>query len=139
MVWPVDAEANLTNLNSGDGNPSLARIDLYNALVLLNDVIGSANEPAGALVLDNFGKINANMVPSTLTGSISIEPPEQIVTLKYVLKIVPQTTAQLQAMTGPFLFGDIAMVSDADAGEPAVCFYDGTNWRKMPLSTLDTL
>jgi hypothetical protein len=42
-------------------------------------------------------------------------------------------------MTGPFILGDIAMVSDADSGNPAIAFYDGTDWKYLAFSSLTTL
>lgn len=140
MAFPT-TPANTTNLSAGTNNPALARVDLYNALVLLNDLIASANQANGACVLNGFGKIASSMVPNFIqtTGELSLEPSEQIVTIKYIQRLVPQTTAQLQAMTGPFILGDIAMVSDADSGNPAIAFYDGADWKYLAFSSLTAL
>jgi hypothetical protein len=140
MAFPANP-ANTSNLASGTNNPSFARLDLYNALVLLNEIIASANQPSGACVLNAFGKIDSSMVPNFVqtAGELSLEPTDQVVTIKYIQRLVPLTTAQLNAIETPFIMGDCAVVSDADAGDPAICFYDGTEWRKLPFSTLDPL
>jgi hypothetical protein len=140
MAFPT-TPSNTANLTAGTSNPALARIDLYNALVLLNEIIASANQGSGVCVLNAFGKIDSSMVPNFVqtAGELSLEPTEQIVTIKHIQRLVPQTAAQLAAMPGPFILGDIAVISDADAGDPAVCFHDGTDWLKLPLSTLDPL
>lgn len=140
MAFPTNS-ANQSNLETGTNNPALARVDLYNALGLLNNIIQSANQARGTCVLNAFGKIDSSMVPNFIqtAGELSLEPTDKVVTLKYIMRLVPQTTTQLQAMVGPFIVGDVAMVSDADAGAPAVCFYTGTGWKKLPFSSLSDL
>ncbi len=140
MAFPTSS-AITSNLAAGTNSPALSRVDLYNALVLLNQIIESANQASGTCVLNGFGKIDSSMVPNFIqtTGELSLEPSDEIVTIKYIQRLVPQTTAQLQAMAGPFILGDIAVVSDADAGDPAICFYDGTDWKVLALSTLTAL
>jgi hypothetical protein len=140
MAFPTTS-SNTANLAAGTNSPALSRVDLYNALVLLNEIIASANQASGTCVLNGFGKIDSSMVPNFIqtTGELSLEPSTEIVTIKYVQRLVPQTTAQLEAMTEPFILGDIAIVSDADAGDPAICFYDGTEWKILPFGDMAAL
>ena len=143
-MFPSGQSAITTNLASGTNDPSLARINLYDALVLLNDIIDSENTSNGVLVLNSFGKITASMIPNTVnpSGEISLEPTDKVVNIKYIQRLVPQTVAQLEAMSTTFVSGDMAMVSDAPDGAstgPAVCFYNGTDWKFMLFSGLTTL
>jgi hypothetical protein len=141
MVWPIAQQANTENLEESTSSPSLARQDLYTALTLLNSAILSANEANGAVVTDSFNKIAAQQIPNNLnmTGNIALQPGTGWVTVSNVLNIAPQTVAQLEANERIPELGDVIVVLDADAGAPAVCFYDGENWRKLPFSTLSVL
>jgi len=141
MAWPTGQQADRSNLNSGSDNPSLARIDLYNALGYVNDMIASENAASGVVVSNAFNKISSNQIPNNvqITGNLSLEPDTKWVSVKNILNVVPLTTSQLQALTISWQLGDIAIVSDADAGDPAIAFYDGTDWKYMPFSGLTTL
>jgi hypothetical protein len=141
MVWPVNQQANTSNIDSAVKSPQLARQDLFNALVLLNQVIASANGSSGAVITNTFNKINPQQLPNNIAmlGNISLQPDTGWVNIQSVLNISPQTTEQLEASALTPELGDVVIVSDADAGSPAVCFYDGTDWRKLPFSTLSVL
>lgn len=141
MVWPTGSQVTRDNLNAGSDNPSLARVDLYTALGYLNDIIASENTALGAVVTDAFNKISSDQIPNNvlITNNLSLEPSTKWVSVKNVLNLVPLTTAQLNALANTWQLGDIAVISDADSGNPAICFYDGTNWKKMPFSSLSTL
>jgi hypothetical protein len=141
MVWPLTQQANTENLEESTSSPSLARQDLFTALTLLNSVILSANAAGGAVVTDGFNKILTQQIPNNLnmTGNIALQPGTGWVTVNNVLNIEPQTVAQLEANERIPVLGDVVVISDADAGAPAVCFYDGEDWRKLPFSTLTVL
>lgn len=141
MTWPTGQQANRDNLSSGSDNPGLARIDLDQALEYLNDIIASQNTAYGAVVSNGFNQISSNQIPNNIqiSGSLSLEPTNKWVSIKNVLNLVPLTTSQLAALTNEWQLGDMAMISDADAGDPAICFFDGTDWKKLPLGDMGVL
>lgn len=140
MVWPNNS-ANLLNLDSSTDNPSLARQDIYDAFVLLNDIIASQNAAYGAVVTDGFNKISADQIPNNvnITGNLSLEPSAKWVTINNVLNLAPQTAAQIAASSVVPQLGDIMLCSDGDAGAPCIVFHDGTDWKKLAFSTLSVL
>jgi hypothetical protein len=141
MAWPTGQQVDTTNLDNGADNPALARIDLYQALVYLNQIIASQNQEFGAVVTDGTNKISGSQIPNVIQmgGSISLEPTGKRINIKNFLNLNALTTAQLNALTIDFFLGDVVLISDADSGSPAVCFYDGTDWKKLPLSGLSVL
>ena len=141
MAWPTGQQATTSNLDNGADNPALARIDLYEALVLLNQIIASQNSAFGAVVTDGTNKISGSQIPNVIQmgGNISLEPTGKRINIKNLLNLNPLTTAQLNALTIDLFLGDVVLVSDADAGAPAVCFYTGTGWKKLPFSSLSDL
>jgi hypothetical protein len=63
-------------------------------------------------------------------------------TNRRVSNTVKLDSATMEAMSTTFVSGDMAMVSDAPDGAstgPAVCFYNGTDWKFMLFSGLTTL
>jgi len=143
MAWPTGQQVPTDNLDSSTGNPSLARIDLYNAVLYLNAIIAAANEEYGPVVTNGFNKINTAQLPNVIAveGDASLEPTTKIVTVKDTLRLNQRTTEQILAVTGSEI-GDVMMCNDAVDGAgtgPAICFWDGTEWKFMLLSGLTTL
>jgi hypothetical protein len=141
MTWPTGQSVDTSNVSSSTGNPSLARLDIYNAFTYLNSIIASANQAYGACVLNSGGTIAGNQLPNTMgiTGDVSIEPTTKVVQIKNVLRLNPQTTTEIAAMSTSFGIGDVMMCSNGDSGNPCLILHDGTAWRKLPLSGLSTL
>jgi hypothetical protein len=144
MAWPTGSQVDTSNLSTSTANPSLARIDLYNAVTYLNTIIADANEPEGALVLDGFGLITTDKLPNVMqvTGNLSLEPSTTIVNVRDTLRLASKTKAQIAASTATYTVGDMMIVTDATSGGgtgPAICFYNGTVWKYMLFSSLTTL
>jgi hypothetical protein len=144
MAWPTGSQVDTSNLSTSTANPSLARIDLNEAVTYLNTIIADANQPEGALVLDGFGLITTDKLPNVMqvTGNLSLEPTTTIVNVRDTLRLASKTQEQLEASTATYTVGDIMVISDAPDGAgtgPAVCFYDGTEWKFMLFSSLTTL
>ena len=140
MVWPTGQQATTDNLDSSTDNPSFARIDLYNALVMLNAMIASQNTGNGAVVTDAFNKILSDQIPNNIdiVGNLNLRPTSNRVGIRNLLNIEPKTAAEIALVELPQV-GDIMIASDGDAGNPAVCFYTGTEWRYLAFSSLTAL
>lgn len=144
MAWPTGAQVSTTNLSSSTANPSLARLDLYSAVTYLNTIIADANQPDGALVLNGLGTIDTDKLPNVMQvpGNLSLEPDSTIVNVRDTLRLNAKTSAQIAASTATYVAGDMMVVTDAPDGAgtgPAICFYDGTDWKFMLFSSLTTL
>jgi hypothetical protein len=134
MAFPNN-QINTTNLDSDADSPSLARVDLYNAVVALNTIIDGSNAANGVCVLGASGTINGTQIPLTVnpTGTLVLAPTSGVVKIQDVLRMQTQTTAEVQALTGTV--GDIVYITDGDAGQPCLAGYDGSQWRVIRFMT----
>jgi hypothetical protein len=139
MTFPTGTVINTTNLDSADDDPSLARADLYAAVVALNQLIASENTALGVLVLNGSGKIAATYLPNnyTVSGNIAMTPSTGVVTLNRVLRLTQTVTADLGTATGTSspVAGDLIYLTDGDAGQPCLGVYDGSAWKVVRLMT----
>ena len=140
MTFPTGTVISTENLDSPDDDPSLARVDLYNLVVAVNNIIASANGNQGVLILNSSGKISASLLPATFTtssGSIGIQPANGVVSLNRVLRLQQTFTADLGGVNGTQLptAGDLIFLVDGDAGQPCLGCYDGIKWRIVRLMT----
>jgi hypothetical protein len=140
MTFPTGTIISTANLDSPDDDPSLARVDLYDLVVAVNNIIASANGAQGVLVLNSSGTISASLLPatfSTASGSIGIQPANGVVSLNRVLRLQQTYTADLGSANGTQTpaAGDVIYLVDGDAGEPCIGCYDGTVWRVVRLAT----
>lgn len=129
-----------TNLDSDADDPSLARVDLLQAVQTLNTIMDEANTAFGVCVLGTGGVVNTSQIPDTLAPAVdlSLSPVSGRININYLLRVsnIPKSSLVLQTdMTA----GDIVVCSDADAGNPAICFYNGTEWKYLPNSVLTSL
>lgn len=138
MTFPTTAIPT-TNLSSGSGDPSLARADLLTAVQYINTIINEKNTAGGVVVLQGDGTINQTQMPTAIRpNTLTLGPTSTVVKIEDILRLQLIPKAVLMNLTTQ-IAGDIALSSDADAGNPALCFYDGTNWRYMPISTWSTV
>ena len=140
MTFPTGTVISTANLDSPDDDPSLARVDLYNLAVAVNNIIASANGNQGVLILNSSGKIAASLLPATFTtasGSINIQPGNGVVGLNRVLRLQQTFSADLGSANGTQspTAGDLIYLVDGDAGRPCLGCYDGTRWRVVRLAT----
>jgi hypothetical protein len=136
MTFPT-TPINTTNLDSNQGDPSLARADLLAAIESLNDIIAGANTANGVLVLTGSGLIPGSRLPSQIalpTGVQVINPASGIVNIRDVLRMQPTATEDILALADPQA-GDIAFSSD----ENSLVVYNGTAWKILDLSGADDL
>ena len=140
MTFPTGTTISTANLDSGDDDPSLARVDLYNMAVAVNAIIASANAAQGVLILDASGKIAGSLLPATFqttAGNITFQPASGVVSLQKVLRLSQIVTADLGSATGTTspVAGDLAYLTDGDAGSPCLAVYDGAAWKVVRLMT----
>lgn len=140
MTFPTST-VNTNNLDSATDNPADARADILDAIQKLNTIISEAGLANGVCVLTSSGKIPGSAVPSQITLSSGIQvinPTDGIVNIRDVLRLQQMTTVDVLALASP-VAGDIAFVTDGDSTAPALCIYDGTDWRTLNLSSLGFL
>lgn len=140
MTFPTGTQISTANLDSPDDDPSLARADLYNLAVAVNDIIASANAAQGVLVLDAGGKITATLLPanySTASGGLGLQPNNGVVSIQKVLRLAQILTQDLGSALGTATpsAGDLCYLTDGDAGQPCLAVYDGTKWRIVRFMT----
>lgn len=139
MTFPVGTVISTANLDSPDDDPSLARADLYAAVVALNQLIASVNAASGVLALDGGAKIPSIHLPGTysVTGNIILQPSTGAVTVQRALRLQTTFTADLGTVTGTTspTAGDLIYLVDGDAGQPCLAVYDGLVWRVVRLMT----
>lgn len=139
MTFPTGTAISTANLDSPDDDPSLARADLYNLAVAVNQIIASENAANGVLTLDGSGKINTQRLPTTVTvtGNQVFSPSTGIVNIQKVLRLAQIVTADLGTATGTTSpsAGDLAFLTDGDAGSPCLACYDGSAWKVIRLMT----
>lgn len=139
MTFPTTPISTL-NLDSDADDPSLARVDLLQAVETLNTIMDEANTAFGVCVLGTGGVVNTSQIPDTLAPStdLSLSPSTGRINVSYLLRMsnIPKSSLVLQTdMTA----GDIVVCSDADSGNPAICFYTGSAWKYLPAASLTNL
>lgn len=140
MTFPT-TPVSTANLDSGTDSPALARADILDAIQKLNTIITEAGLANGVCVLTGSGKIPGSAVPAQITlasGVQVINPTDGIVNIRDVLRLQQMATVDILALASP-LAGDIAFATDGDSTAPALCIYDGTDWRTLSLSSLGFL
>lgn len=140
MTFPT-TPVNTTNLDSSSDSPASARADILDAVQKLNTIISGAGAADGVCVLTGSGKIPAASIPSQITlaaGVQVINPVDGIVNIRDVLRMQQMTSVDILALASP-VAGDIAFATDGDSTAPALCIYDGDDWRTLSLSSLGFL
>lgn len=138
MTFPT-TPVTTTHLSSPSADPSLARADLLTAVEYINTIIDEKNTADGVVVLQGDGTIASTLMPTAIRPStLTLGPDSTVVKIEDILRLQLIPKAVLMNLTTP-IAGDIALSSDADSGNPALCFYDGINWRFMPIAGWSTV
>lgn len=135
MAFPTGTTIPTANLDSGTSDPSLARADLLQTVTAVNDIIASANQASGVVVLTGSGNIPSGIMPQSITlpdGVQIINPVSGFVNIRNVLRLQQQTKLQVDTIT-EMIAGDIVFVTDGDAGNPCLAVYNGTDWLRISL------
>lgn len=133
MTWPTNSSnIDTSNLDSGTDSPAAARANIKTALDELANVINGRNQASGVAGLDASSKITNTQLPDTITSSAStaltITPNTGLVNINSVIKLNPQTRADLYARTD-LADGMVAMASDGDSTVDTPVYYAGGVWR----------
>lgn len=133
MTFPTGTTISTNNLDSPNDNPSLARADLYDLVVAVNQLIASANGNSGVLVLNSSAQVPGANLPSnyTIDGTLTLNPSSAITNMSNVLRLQQLAVADLGVTTGTTAptAGDVVYLTDGDAGAPCLGIYNGSNWR----------
>jgi len=138
MAWPAsDTNVITTNLDSASDSPASARADLKSALDELKNVINGRGEASGVAPLNSSTKITNTYLPDTLLSSsstdLTLQPDTNRVSVEDVVNLTPLTLAQLATAISTPQEGDVAYVTNGDAGSKCIVVYDGTNWKVVSL------
>jgi hypothetical protein len=132
MAFPTGTTISTANLDSATDSPASARTDLLALANAVNDIIGSENTASGVLVLTGSGKLPSSTIPTQITLSTGVQvinPVSGVVNIRDILRLQPNTVADLEALTSEA--GDVAYCSDGDDGAECLAFYNGTDWVRI--------
>jgi len=135
MAWPTNSSNIVTtNLDSSADSPAAARGDIKTALDELANVIDGRGQASGVAPLNASSKIDATYLPSEINSAaatdLTLDPTTDVVVVENIIKLTPQTIAQLQAVGTP-AEGMIAFCSDGgdSALEGVPVYYANGQWR----------
>lgn len=142
MAFPT-SNVSIANLNSANADPSLARVDLLDAVQKLNTIIAEANTAQGVVVLDTQGRLVSTQIPNEIavTGVQTFAPSTGVVAIQSVLRLPARSQAEITATTANV--GDIAFCSNLTSYPgygPGLMFYVGsgstTGWYALPADSM---
>jgi hypothetical protein len=137
MAWPANSSnIDTTNLDSSADSPAAARANLKTALDELANVINGRNQASGVAGLNASSKISAAQIPDEINSSsgnnLTLDPDTSVVTVENIIRLTPQTVAQLGAIGSP-ADGMMAFCSDGgdSAAQGVLCYYSAGQWRSV--------
>jgi len=141
MAWGNAGNVITTNVDSASDDPSLAREDIYNAMLELQAVINGRGSASGVASLDASSLVPAAQLPNTIESSVGnnliLAPDTTRVAIQDIINLNPKTVTELNALSA--IQGDVAYCSDGDAGSKCIAVYDGSAWKVVSLgSTIST-
>lgn len=142
MAWATIGNVTTNHLDSATDDPSQARVEIYNALLELQNVINGRNAASGVAGLNASSKIDGAYLPNTIVSdastNLTLQPTTGKIVLEDIISLTPQTVADLTARTDQ-AEGDVAYCSDGDAGSKCIAIYNGTDWKVVSLgATIST-
>jgi hypothetical protein len=132
MAFPTGTTIPTANFDSATDNPADARADLLQTVQAVNDIIASENSASGVVVLTGGGKLPSSVFPTQITLSTGVQvinPVSGVVNIRDILRLQPNTVADLEALTSEA--GDVAYCSDGAGGNECLAFYNGTDWVRI--------
>ena len=141
MAWGNAGNVITTNVDSASDDPSLARDDIYNAMLELIAVINGRGAASGVASLDSNTLVPAAQLPDTIESSVGnnliLDPDTSRVAVQDIVNLNPKTVTELNALSA--IQGDVAYCSNGDAGSKCIAVYDGSAWKVVSLgSTIST-
>lgn len=137
MSFPTGTVIDTTNLSTAAGDPSLARADLFTTVTAVNGIISSADQPSGVAMLSAVGKYDSSKFPTTITATTILAPSGGVLSIQDIVRLTAIRSADFAGLTSQL--GDIAISDDAAGGNPALCVYDGTDWRYLAMGNLTVI
>jgi hypothetical protein len=132
MAWATVGNVTTTYLDSANDSPAQARVELYNALLELQNVINGRAAASGVASLDSSSKIPVAQLPDEINSSAStnltIDPATGVVVIEDIVQLNPVTRANAYALSSK-ADGMIAMMSDGDSTITKPAYYSGGVWR----------
>ena len=123
MAWGNSGNVSTANVDAGTDSPAAARADIKAAFDELTAVIDGRDTANGVAGLDASSKLSAAQLPNELNTDsgvdLTLDPATDKVQIEHILRLNPQTVAQLTARTD-IQQGDIAFCSDGDAGTECI-------------------
>jgi hypothetical protein len=137
MSFPT-VPVNTENLDSDLDNPTLARVDLLDAVEKLNIIINGAGTASNVALLNSSGRIQPNQIPNTIssTGTQVISPSTGVVNIQNILRLTALPTAEIINLTGN-IAGDMVLCSNVGnvVANPGMAFYTDQGWRTLAFSS----
>lgn len=131
-----------TNLDSATDDPSLARVDILQAIQSLNAIMADVNQAYGVALLNSSGKYDGAKFPDSqyTDGQCTITAGNNIISLQSLVRLQRIPKEILLTLTD-MIDGDIVLSTDADGGNLALCIYDGANteWKYLPMASWTTV
>jgi hypothetical protein len=135
MAWPANSSNIVTtNLDSAADSPAAARDNIKAALDEITNIINGRNQASGVAGLDASSKIANTQLPNTIISGaatdLTLDPSTNVVTVENIVKLTPQTIAQLQAQANK-ANGMLAFCSDGgdSALEGVPVYFSAGQWR----------
>lgn len=137
MTFPIGAQVTTTYLETGDGDPNLARLHLLDLVQYFNNLVASANLPEGIPLLNVSGQLSTSQLPNTWTptAGLNLHPGNKIVSIRDLIRLTQVYTADLSQYAAVAQLGDVLFLVDGDAGGPCLSVHDGSDWRIVRLMT----
>ena len=136
MTFPTTTIAT-ENLDSATDDPSLARVDLLDAVEKLNTIISEAGSADGVAVLDGSGYLPTAQLPTTIsTATLTLAPTTGVVNIQQVLRLTELNRSVILNFTANAI-GDMAVCADigGTADNPGIVFFKGNVWVGIPFSS----
>jgi len=132
MAWATVGNVTTTNLDSALDSPAEARVELYNALIELQNVINGRGAVDGVASLDGDTRVPSAQMPNEInsaTGTdLTLDPSTGVVVIEDIVKLNPIARSAAYAVAAP-QDGMIAMMSDGDSTVTKPAYYAGGVWR----------
>lgn len=132
MAWATVGNVTTTHLDSADDSPAEARVELYNALLELQNVINGRGAVNGVASLDANTKVPSAQMPDEINSSgstdLTLDPATGIVAVEDIVKLNPITRTAAYAVAN-LADGMMAMMSDGDSTVTKPAYYAGGVWR----------
>ena len=123
MAWGNSGNVSTANVDAGTDSPAAARADIKAAFDELTAVIDGRDTANGVAGLNASSKLSATQIPNELNTDsgvdLTLDPATDKVQIEHILRLNPQTVAQLTARTD-IQQGDIAFCSDGDSGTECI-------------------